>query len=378
MKDLDLCTEDKWILSRLASTIKDSLKYMDEFKLHSAGRGIYEFVINDLSRTYAQMIRDRISEDNVASSVLFKCLFDTMRLLASISPHTTEVIYQNMKHSLAKIVDYDFKESIHLELLPGEGHEGKNLIEFIDEDLESNFTVAMNVLGAVLAARDKAQIGIRWPMSEVIIDSTDEKVVDAVRLLGEVILNSANIKGLVFKKMNLDVDFKPNYKELGKAFGQDTSKVAELISSKKDELTKYIKKGEDSFKFHEYELKKSFFEIKLICPKEFAMGEFKEGMVFLKLEQDKNLEGEGFVREVTRRVQMLRKTMNLNKQDRIELIIEAHDKELRAYLGKEEDFISSKVGASSLEIVEKSDSSFNDVLEDKVKGKNFKIFAKKI
>jgi isoleucyl-tRNA synthetase len=380
MNDLELNTEDKWILSRLASTIKNSLKYMDDFKLHMAGREIYEFIINDFSRTYAQTIRDRLSDDNVALSVLNKCIFDISRLMASISPHTTEMIYQDLKENFeaSGIIDYEFKESIHLELLPGEGHELAHMGDMIDEELETNFKFSMNVIGAILAARDKAQIGIRWSVREVIIDSTDEKIIDAVRELKDVILNSANIKNLVFKKMDLGVNFKVNYKELGKAFGQETSNVAELITSKKDELTKHIKKGEETFNFHGHELKNSFFEIQLICPEGFAMGEFKEGMVFLKTVHDKSLEGEGYVREVTRRVQILRKNMNLNKQDRIELIIETQDKELREYVSKEEDFISSKVGAYSLDIVEHTHSDFKDVLEDKVKGKTFKILAKKI
>jgi isoleucyl-tRNA synthetase len=283
-----------------------------------------------------------------------------------------------MKNNLSKIVDYDFKESIHLGFLPGEGYEKEALDKAIDEELESNFVVAMNVLGAVLAARDKSQIGIRWPLKEIVIDSTEDKIIDAVRVLEDVLLNSANAKRLSFKKINLDIEFKVNYKELGKVFGQETSKVAELISSKKDEIIKHLKKDEAEFKFHGHELKKSFFEIQVLPPHGFAMGEFKGGFVFVDTAQSNVLESEGFVREVTRRVQMLRKSMNLNKQDRIELIIEAHDKELRLYLGKEEDFISSKVGASSLEIVESSDSDFKDVLEDKVKGKTFKVIARKM
>lgn len=378
MNALDFNKEDKWILSRLGSTIRNSVKFMDEFKLHSAGREIYEFIINDLSRTYTQLIRDRIAENNVALSVMFRCILDVSRLMASISPHTTEIIYQNLKDNLSGVVDYDFKKSVHMESLPGEGNEFEIFEGIIDEVLENNFKTAMNILGAVLAARDKAQIGIRWPVREIIIDSTDEKVTDAVQGLKEVILGSANIKSLHFKKMDLDIEFKLNYKELGKAFGQETSNVAELISSKKDDIINHLKKGDESFKFHGYELKKGFFEIKLLCPKEYAMGEFKEGMVFLGIEQDKALEGEGYVREVTRRVQMLRKNMNLNKQDRIELVIQSPDKELRIYLGKEEDFISSKVGASSFEIRETISSGFNDMLEDKVKGKSFKIYARKI
>jgi len=378
MNDFELHTEDKWILSRLASTVGNSLKYMDEFKLHSAGREIYEFIINDFSRTYAQLIRDRLSEDNVSLSVMFKCIFDISRLMASISPHTTEIVYQNLKQNLSEIVDYEFKESVHLELLPGEERALENSGMMIDEVLENNFKTAMSVLGAVLAARDKAQIGIRWPVKEIIIDSVEEKVVDSVRELKEVILSSANIKSLTFKKMDLNINFKLNYKELGKAFGQATSDVAELISSKKKELVKHLKKDEETFKFHGYELKKSFFEIQLICPEGYAMGEFKEGRTFLKMENDKELEGEGFVREVTRRIQILRKNMNLSKQDRIELIIESNDKELRNYLSKEEDFISSKVGASSLEICGHTESGLKDVLEDKVKGKAFRILARKL
>ncbi len=382
LNDLELCTEDKWILSRLASTTVAAIKDLDDFKLHQAGRGIYDFVINDLSRTYAQMIRERLSEDNVALSVLFRCILEVSKLMASISPHTTEMIYLNMKNNIAQATDYDFKESIHLELLQSsseEGTSGVGLSGFVDADLEKNFVIAMNVLGGALACRDKAQIGIRWPLREVIIDSMDDSVIDAVRELEDVILTSANIKSLVFKKVDMDADFKLNYKEIGKAFGQDTAAVVELLSSKKEEVLKHLKKGDESFKFHNYEIKRSYFEISQITPHGFAMGEFKGGFVFLKLGvHDKKMEAEGFVREVTRRVQMLRKNMNLAKQDRILLVIESLDDELRSYLEEEEDSISLKVGASSLDVVEKTTSKFTDFLEDKVKGKSFKILAKKV
>jgi isoleucyl-tRNA synthetase len=381
LNDLELCTEDKWILSRLASTMSAAIKDLDDFRLHQAGRGIYDFIINDLSRTYAQMIRERLSEDNVALSVMFRCLLDVSRLLASISPHIAEVIYQNIKKELSAMTDYDFKESMHLELLPevsAGGADDLGLAGFVDEELEKNFVLAMNVLGAILAARDKAQIGIRWPLREIIVDTMDDAMIDAVRRLEDVMLGSANIKGLIFKKVEMDLDFKLNYKELGKAFGQETAQIVELLSSKKEELLRHLKKGEDSFKFHNHEMKKSYFEILQLQPHGYAMGEFKGGFVFLKTGvQDKKMEAEGFVREVTRRVQMLRKNMNLAKQDRISLVIESSDDELRSYLEEEEDSISLKVGASSLDVVEKSSSSFKDVLEDKVKGKSFRVLAKK-
>ena len=155
----NLKAEDKWILSRLNSTIKEVTNHLENFEFEKAGRKILNFVVEDLSRTYVKLIRDRAwiysNERSVPLSVLKVCLTNVSKMLAPISPFISEEIYQRLEGNYEKSVFEAGWPSVDE--------------KYIDKKLEEEFEYAKEFLEGILASREKAKIKIRQPLREAYI-----------------------------------------------------------------------------------------------------------------------------------------------------------------------------------------------------------------
>ncbi len=104
---------DKWILSRLAETTKNYLKYFDKYEISQARREVEDFFYSEFCDFYLEMIKYRIyGEDKkskeAAQWTLNKTLFDILQMFAPFIPHATEEIYQTLYKKSIKT------KSIHL------------------------------------------------------------------------------------------------------------------------------------------------------------------------------------------------------------------------------------------------------------------------
>ncbi|MEE1108765.1 MAG: isoleucine--tRNA ligase, partial [Lachnospiraceae bacterium] len=106
---------DKWILSRLNSTIAEVDADMASYKIPESGKALQAFV-DDLSNWYVRRCRSRfwakgMEQDKVnAYMTLYTSLVTLCKLAAPMIPFMTEEIYQNLVVS----VDPNAPESIHL------------------------------------------------------------------------------------------------------------------------------------------------------------------------------------------------------------------------------------------------------------------------
>jgi isoleucyl-tRNA synthetase len=167
--------EDKWILSRLNSVIKETTLQLENYQIEKALFPIMDFVINDFSKTYIKIIRER--EDKNVKEVIGEVLDKISRLLAPYTPNITEIIYKDFG-----------KESVHLAEYP------KTEIKKIDKKLETEFSSVLKVIELGLSERDKEKIGLKWPLAKATI--TSEKI---SKELQEVICRQLNIKKIELK-----------------------------------------------------------------------------------------------------------------------------------------------------------------------------------
>lgn len=368
--------EDEWILSKLSSMIYNVKQYYKNFRLHLAGREISDFVMNDLSRTYVQLVRERLDDDKLPLSIIHYSLLNSLRILAPISPFVSDEIYYNFKEHISEYSDYNYLDSIHLELLPGtDKNELVILDKFKKSFLEESFVYLLDAVSAVLAARDNASIGIRWPVKDIIVETSDDVKVH-LKKLESVLLRFVNAKSVNFKKGPSKIEIKVNFRNLGKAFGQETGDVATVIKEKEQIIKEKIGSGEKEFMIGPYKLISDYFEVSVLPAEGYSMGEFKSGKAFIKSELDEDMMPEGFSREIVRRIQMLRKNMNLQKKDRIELSVEADD-DLLKMISPFSESLKEKVGANALHLG-KAIFKHDEILEDKVKSKNVLLKARKI
>jgi isoleucyl-tRNA synthetase len=181
-KSSKLQIEDKWILSRLNSTIKRTTELMDNYKLDEIIVLIEELFL-DLSRVYIKFVRDRI-EEKIVIKTIEKVLIETLKMLSVVSPFITEYIYQDLKNPL-KLK----QESIHLEKWP------KFDSKLINKKLEEEMVNIQKIIQEALAQREKIQIGIRWPLSEVEIHTQHK-----IKEFEDLIKKQINVKKVITKQ----------------------------------------------------------------------------------------------------------------------------------------------------------------------------------
>ena len=185
-KAKDLSIEDKWVISKLNSLIKKVTLEIDSLHLHLASRALQDFWLNDLSRGYIQIVRERLSaEDESAKAVLQEVYLNLLKLCAPFIPFIIEKIWQELKEK--KIVK---EESVHLVDWP------KSDAKKINSKLEEDFLVAIKIIEKGMAERDKKKIGLRWPLSKVEIESPQE----INKLVIGIIEKQLNVKKVSIKK----------------------------------------------------------------------------------------------------------------------------------------------------------------------------------
>ncbi len=178
--------EDKWILSKLNNLIKRVTEELENLHPHYASRALQNFWLNDLSRGYIQLVRDRLStEDKAVKFVLKEIYLTLIKLCAPFIPFITEKIWQDLKEK--KIVD---KESVHLLKWP------KSNEKEINNKLEKEFEEMFLVLEVGLAERDKLQIGLKWPLANAEIYCENK----LNKNLEEIISRQLNVKNVKIKK----------------------------------------------------------------------------------------------------------------------------------------------------------------------------------
>ena len=268
--------EDEWILSRLVNLNKHVITNMDELKPHVASRALEDFFVNDLSRTYIQFIRDRVQKDGKNRESALYCLNNALKhtilMMAPFTPFLAEHLHQQDRQ-----LDKTLPESIFL-VDWHEAHYKTN------SELENSMEDAKQVIQLILADREKAGLGIRWPLSQATVKAEKPEKLERFE---ELIKSQTNVKKIKFEKGKLSLNLN-----------------------------------------------------KLLTPE---------------------LEKEGYTREVTRRIQALRKKAGLKKQDKIILYIKSDYK-----LNEEE--IKEQCGVKTFKIL---NTRFKDNF--KVKNESFEI-----
>lgn len=178
-----LRVEDKWILSRLNSTIKECTKLMDDYQLDKTPQ-LVEQLFLDLSRTYIQLIRNR-TDDQTIFRIIFEVLSNTLKMLSITCPYICEHLYLKLKGK------YNLKEeSVHLSKWP------KSDEKKINKKLEKEFDVALQIIEKGLAERSKIKIGLKWPLAKAVV-FYDGKLGKEIL---EIIERHLNIKKIILKK----------------------------------------------------------------------------------------------------------------------------------------------------------------------------------
>lgn len=348
---LPLRVEDKWILSRVQSLIKKVETAMSEYNLHKATRPISEFILEDLSRWYIQLIRPRTwTEANdpdklAAYYTLYEVLVTLTKVLAPFAPHISEEMYGN----LVRNIHPDAPESVHM--CNWQGPDEK----FIDIELEKRMDIIREIVEASSNARQKLKRKLRWPVKRIVVAPKSEIVNEAVLSLETVLKEQTNAKEIVLLKTGetfdeLGVEVLPNHAVLGPAFKKDAGKVIAELKTADGRAIKRSIVETGNFELKAGTITADMVTFKDLIPPAIAAAGFSAGDVYVDTELTREIESEGYSREVIRRIQDMRKELDLAVEEEIEANVEIKDERVAILVLEMKDFIACEVRARSLAI----------------------------
>ena len=324
---------DKWILSKLNNLIKEVEEKMDAYEIHKASRAIESFVIDDLSNWYVRNSRKRFwteerSVDKMAGySTLYEVLITLAKLIAPFAPFIAEKIYLEMER----------EGSVHLCDYP------KCNEKLIDNALEEKMEIARKIVEEARALRAKSGIKIRYPLQEIIIVNED------IEEMAELIKEEINVKHVIFGSNDdaiMEKIAKPNYATLGPKFKDKAKEIAAIIEEASVEELKGMKIELDG---KQYKISEEDFIVEKKAKEGYVVGSVDGITIALNTIQTPELLAEGFAREIVRRIQEMRKEMNLEMEEKI--VVEMNISKER--LGKWEDYVKNETRSEEIIYAEK-------------------------
>lgn len=345
----ELNVMDKWLLSRLNSTVKAVDDHLDNYRIPEAAKALDTFV-DEMSNWYVRRGRERywvqgLPQNKIdAYMVLYTALVTVCKAAAPMIPFMTEEIYQNLVRS----VDKNAPESIHLCDYPAVNE------AWIDRDLEAAMDEVLSVVVLGRAARNGANIKNRQPLANITV--VTDKVLG--KEYTDIIRDELNVKEVIFTDSAsglVSYSFKPQLKTLGPKYGKQLGEIRALLASLDGASAKKELDGQGHIT-----LKLSTGDIELTADDLLISAEQLENSfavtdngytVALDTELTDELIAEGFVREIISKVQTMRKDADFNVTDHIDVTIKGSEK-LEKIIADHLGDIAGDVLADSVKLAE--------------------------
>ncbi len=305
---------DRWILSSLNTLIKTVDEGLNEYKITETSRAIQDFVDN-LSNWYVRRSRERFWGSEMTKSkaaaytTLYTVLVTLSKLLAPYTPFLAENMYQN----LVRTFDKNAPESVHLCDFPTADE------KYIDKFLEEGMQDVLSVVVLGRAARNKANIKNRQPLSRLMYNGKRE----LSKELRDVVKDELNVKNVELTGGDGDYvtyELKPQLKTLGPKYGALLGKIRGILQEKAMEIVNVIKNGGPFMALIDGKKVELAEEDLLISAKNkegFSSESDGETTVVLDTALSDDLILEGIERELVSKIQNLRKEAGFEVTDHI-------------------------------------------------------------
>jgi isoleucyl-tRNA synthetase len=348
---------DRWVISKLNSLIVAVDKCYAGYEPTKAGRLIQEFTIDNLSNWYVRLCRKRfwkgeVNDDKLAAyQTLYTCLKTISILSAPIAPFYSDLLYND----LIKASDED-EDSVHLADFPTAN------MTHIDNSLETKMGLGQEITSLVLSLRKKEKLKVRQPLSKVLIPSKGEEFDRAVSAIRGLVLNEVNVKDLeVLKTDNnmLKKQAKPNFKTIGPKYGRFMKSIAKTISNwSSDEISSFETNKFCSFIIEGENISLNEGDVEIITTDipGWKIASSGEITIALDISLNKELREEGLARDFVNKVQNVRKELDLNVTDNIEIKILSNN-EFKSAINNNLNYICSETLTNELVFVDKLENA---------------------
>ncbi len=313
---------DRWIISRLNSTIAEVDAAYDAYHPTRAARAVERFV-EAFSNWYIRRSRRRFwsktgqdtdaADKTAAYQTVYECLEAVARMMASIAPFFSEWLYRSLNMVSGRAV----AASVHLAAFPAVESGA------LDTGLERRMGLARTISSIVLALRNTAGINVRQPLPRILVVTgvgVDQADVEQVR---DIILSEVNVKAIEYVAGSSGVvrrTAKPNFKRLGRRLGRLMKPVNEAVRNLDDEaIERFLETGTLTLTVDGEQVALEGEDLEVLSEgiEGWLVAQEDGVTVALDTTRTDELLAEGLARETVNRIQNLRKQAAYAVTDRI-------------------------------------------------------------
>jgi isoleucyl-tRNA synthetase len=343
---------DGWILSaceRMVKGVGDGLEALD---MQGSIAPIVEF-IDLLNNWYIRRSRRRFWRANPAGSAtggdadkaeayatLYRVLVRLSLVASPLLPFIAEEIWRDLRRE-------DWPESVHLADWPEPD------ASLRDEALERKMAFARRAVSLGHALRVQHDLKIRQPLRALHLVTKDSEERAVLEEMADLLREELNVKNVVFRDNEeelVEYSAKANFRVLGKELGKDMKAAAEVIEKlEAATLSALVGGASTTILVLGRSVVLDLSKVEIRRSEKQGLRVLNEGTltVALDTELDEALLREGWVRDLVRGVQSLRKDSGLEVTDRIRLTV-ACDAELRAALDDFASFVAEETLATKI------------------------------
>ncbi|MEE1056832.1 MAG: isoleucine--tRNA ligase [Acutalibacteraceae bacterium] len=365
-----LTVMDKWLLSRLNSTVKAVDNNLSNYKIPETARALQDFV-DEMSNWYVRRCRERfwvqdMTDDKISAYMtLYTALVTISKAAAPMIPFMAEEIYRNLVCSL----DSNSPESVHLCMFPEVDQSA------IDTTLEANMDEVLKVVVLGRSARNGSTMKNRQPLSKMYVKA--ENVLD--KFYVEIIEDELNIKTVEFAEDVsgfVSYSFKPQLKTLGPKYGKQLGEIRNLLAEidGAKAMTEINENGTLTLSLSSGDIQLEKDDLLIDVKQMEGLYTVSDNgiTVVLDTKLTPELIEEGFVREIISKIQTMRKDAGFEVMDHIVIGVTGNDK-LAELINKNKSDIVSDVLAN--DVVSVTDGFIKDW---NINGENVTLSVKKI
>ena len=344
-----LSVMDKWLLSRLNSTVKAVDEHLGNYRIPETARVLEEFV-DDMSNWYVRRSRERfwgkdMPQDKVnAYMTLHTALVTIAKAAAPLVPFMTEDIYRN----LVCTNDPSAPMSVHLCDFPAVDE------SMIDVALEANMKAVVDIVVLGRAARNGANCKNRQPLGKMYVQAP--QTLDG--FYADIIADELNVKSVEFTEDTsafMSYTFKPQLKTVGPKYGKQLGEIRQALTDLDGNAAKaeLDQNGVLTLSLPSGEVKLAVED--LLIDTAQTQGYYTVSDKGITVALDTNLTPElieeGFVREIVSKIQTMRKEAGFEVMDRITVSVTGNDK-VQDLVARNWDTIGGDVMASDVKLGE--------------------------
>lgn len=310
---------DRWVLSELQALVQGVTRAYENYDALGCTRPIARFV-ERLSNWYVRLNRRRFwNGDPAALQTLHEVLVTLSQIMAPAAPFLTEAMYQN----LVAGQDPEAPDTVHLSRWPAVKE------DCLDVDLNRQMALVQRVARLGHAARQAAQLKVRQPLQEVVVQASGAQEGDVLTQYRDMICHELNVKRLTLDAADdlVEIEVFPLPKQLGQKYGAGYPKIRAALA-RMDPVQAAAAVTQDAgltltLDGESFAVTAEDVEIRKKPRAGYSVAESQGTTVAIATTLTPALEQEGLVRELVRRVQQARKDTGLDIADRITLRLQS-------------------------------------------------------